>query len=422
MLDRILVTPHDGVAVVQIDNPPVNALSREVRDSLESTIERLGGDPSTRAIVVMGAGRTFIAGADIKELEQTAWNPDAAPPDLHGLLERIEGLETPVVMAIHGTALGAGLELAMAAHYRVGLGDARLGLPEVNLGIIPGAEGTQRLTRLVGVEKALDMCLSGQPISGTDAARAGLLDRVVEGDLTAGAVAFARESIERGGPHPRTRDRSDRLGTPEANAPLFAAARNRARQTRRNKTAPLVAIEAIEAAATLPFDEGCRRERMLALQSLRSDQARALVHAFFAERNASKVPDVPPATPVAPINTVAIVGAGTMGGGIAMACANAGLRVTLIDVGQEALDRGLATIQRNYSSSVKRGRLTESAVAERFQRIEPRVGYEGIETADVVIEAVFENLALKKDVFAQLDRIARPDCVLATNTSTLDID
>ncbi len=422
MSDTIITTTQDRIAIVQINNPPVNALSAGVPEALASALDRFERDAGIDAIVIMGAGRTFVAGADIKDLEQAAWNPRAEPPDLHDLLQRVESCSTPIVMAIHGTALGGGLELAMAGHYRVAAADARMGQPEVNLGIIPGAEGTQRLTRLVGVEKAIEMCVSGKPIAARDAQRIGLIDHLIDGDLIAGATSFARDVVGRGAPHPKTRDRRDKLGDPESNAPLFAAGRELARKTRRNMTAPLAVIDAIEAAATLPFEEGCRRERAIALACLRSEQCRALVHGFFAERQVSKVPDVPKDVPAAQINTVAIVGAGTMGGGIAMACANAGLRVLLTDVGRDAVDRGMATVRRNYESSVKRGRLSQGAVEQRLGLIQSHVGYDACEAADLVIEAVFENLDLKKQVFAELDRVARPGCVLATNTSTLDID
>ena len=397
-MKQVSVTTMDGIAVVQIDNPPVNALSREVREELPAVVARLADDAAIDAIVVVGAGRTFVAGADIKELEQAAWST-AEPPDLHDLLRLVEEAPKPIVMAIHGSALGGGLELAMAGHYRVAVPDARMGQPEVNLGIIPGAEGTQRLTRLVGVEKAIEMCVSGKPIGAEDAKRAGLIDQVIEGDLTTGAVAFARDVVRRGAPHPKTRDRADKLGTAESNAPLFAKGREMARNTRRHQTAPLRAIEAIEAAVTLPFDEGCRRERAISLECVRSDQARALVHAFFAERNVAKVPGLPKDARVADIKAVAIIGAGTMGAGIAMACANAGLQVTLSDIAPEAVERGLAAIRRNYESSVTRGRLSAGTVDERLALIHTCVGYDGCATADLIIEAVFENLALKQQVF-----------------------
>ena len=420
-MNQVFVTPTDGIAVVQIDNPPVNALSRDVREQLPVVVAQLADDKAVDAIVIVGAGRTFVAGADIKELEEAAWS-GGEPPDLHDLLRLVEECPKPIVMAMHGTALGGGLELAMAGHYRVAAAGARMGQPEVNLGIIPGAEGTQRLTRLVGVEKAIELCVSGKPIGADEAKQAGLIDQVIDGDPTLGAVSFAREAVRRGAPHPRTRDRADKLGTAESNAPIFARGLEMARTTRRHQTAPLAAIEAIEAATTLPFDEGCRRERAISAACVRSDQGRAMVHAFLAERNAAKVPDLPKDARPAELKEVAIIGAGTMGVGIAMACANAGLRVTLSDVGPEAVDRGLATIRRSYESSVTRGRLSTEAAGDRLGRIQPRAGFDGCEPADLVIEAVFENLALKQQVFAEIDRRARPDCLLATNTSTLDID
>jgi 3-hydroxyacyl-CoA dehydrogenase len=411
------------VAVVVIDNPPVNAFGPDVAAGLAAAFDEIERDLSIRAVVVIGAGRTFVAGADIKELEQAAWGEGSGPPDVHGLLARIEDFPRPVVIALHGTPLGGGLELAMAGRYRVALDDTRMGQPEVNLGIIPGAEGTQRLPRLVGVEKAIDMCVSGKPIGAADALAAGLVDRLISGDLRAGAVAFAREmAAGPAGSRPKTRDRSDRLGSPPANGPIFAAGRELARKTRRNMFAPLKVVDAIEAAATLPFADGIRREREIFAECVQSDQCRALVHGFLAERAVAKVPDVPRETPVTPIGTVAIVGAGTMGSGIATACANAGLSVTLADVSREAVDRGAAGIRRNLDSAVKRGRITAEEAGRRAGLVREQVGYEGVAAADLVIEAVFENMALKKEVFAAIDGIARPDAVLATNTSTLSID
>ncbi len=418
----VTLTIHDGVAVVLIDNPPVNALGNAVFEGLRSALDQSERDPAVRAVVVIGAGRTFVAGADINELEQAAWGGGSGPPDMHGLLERIEDFPKPIVMALHGTPLGGGVELAMAGHYRVAAPDTRMGQPEVNLGIIPGAEGTQRLPRLVGVEKAIDMCVSGKPITAPDALGAGLLDRLIDGDLQTGAAAFARDAAARGGPHPKTRERRDKLGDAATAAPLLDAGRELARRTRRNMFAPLAVVDAIGAAVTLPFPAGVRREKEIFFDCLRSEQCKALVHAFFAERAVARVPDVPKNTPVSSIDTVAIIGAGTMGGGIAAACANAGLHVVLADVGGEAVDRGMASIRRNYESSIKRGRLSKDDVEVRIGRIRGQVGYEGIASADLVIEAVFENLALKKEVFAALDAAAKPGCILATNTSTLDID
>ena len=408
----------DGIAVITIDNPPVNALSPGVPEGLEAAIARATDDADVKAIVVIGAGRTFIAGADIKELEAAAWGQPAKLPALHDLLARIEDSAKPVVMALHGTTLGGGLEVAMAGHYRIAARDGVLGQPEVNLGIIPGAEGTQRLPRLVGVEKAIDMCVTGKPITAADALAVGLIDAVTETNLLESAIAFAREQTV----PVRTRDRNDKLGTPETNAPLYAAGRTLAARVRRGSIAPLKAVEAIEAAVALPFDEGCRRERELFAECVASDQARALIHAFFAERGVSKIPGITKDTAVKPVAKVAIIGAGTMGGGIAMACANAGLQVLLRDTQQSALDRGLETIRKNYAVSVKRGRFTPEGVEERMARIHPQLDYAGFDSADIVIEAAFEDMAIKKQIFAEIDAIAAPDCILGTNTSTLDID
>src|SRR4051812_17729646 len=410
------------VAFVIIDNPPVNALSAGVPEALAQSVAAAAADPAIRAIVVMGAGRTFIAGADIAELERAAWDDHASLPEMHDVLRTIENSATPIVMAMHGTALGGGLEVAMAGHYRVATADTRLGQPEVNLGIIPGAEGTQRLTRLVGVEKAIEMCVTGKLITAQEAQAAGLIDRIIDGDLREGAAAFAR-SVAGGSTYPKTRDRADRLGSPLENKPLFAAGRELAVKVRPHQPAAMAAVEAVEAAATLPFDEGCRRERELFFtRCVRTNECRALVHAFVAERAVSRVPDVPKDTPLSTINEVAIIGAGTMGSGIAMACANAGFNVVLTDVGDDRLQAGLATIRKNYQSSIKRGRLTTEQVDERVGRVRVQTGYDATSSADLVIEAVFEGMNLKKEVFAAIDHFAKPGCILATNTSTLDID
>jgi 3-hydroxyacyl-CoA dehydrogenase len=410
-------TQQDDVAVIAVDNPPVNALGPGVAEAIEAAVARANGDAGVRAMVVMGAGRTFIAGADIAVLQEMAWGKNAGPT-LHGLLAAIEDSDKPVVMAIHGTALGGGLEVAMAGHYRVAAPTAQLGQPEVNLGIIPGAEGTQRLPRLVGVEKAIEMCVTGKPVKAAEALAAGLVDAIVEGDLTAGAVAYAKQV--RG--LVKTRERSGRLGTAEEDAPLFAAGRQLAAKARRNQEAPLRAVEAIEGAARLPFAEGCARERALFMECIRSDQAKALIHAFFAERAAGKVPGIGKDTAVYPTARIGIIGAGTMGGGIAMACANAGIPVLLKETAAEALDAGMAKVRKNYETSVKRGRFTAAEAEQRMGLIHPQLDWPGFDAVDLMVEAVFENMALKKQVFAEIDGIARAGCVLATNTSTLSID
>ena len=408
---------QDGIAIVAVDNPPVNALSPEVLEGLGSALDRAAADPDVRALVIMGAGRTFIAGADIAVLEDMAWGKGPGAPIIHGLLQKIEDSGKPVVMAIHGTALGGGLELAMAGHYRVAAPDALVGQPEVNLGIIPGAEGTQRLPRLVGIERAIEMCVSGKPLKAGEALAEGLIDQMIEGDLAMGAVEFARHCS----PGRKTRERSERLGSPEENGPLFENGRRLAAKIRRHQVAPACAVEAIEAAATLPFEEGCRREREIFAECVTSDQAKALIHAFFAERTAAKVPGIGKST-APPVACVGIVGAGTMGGGIAMACANADIRVLLRDSTQSALDSGMARIRQNYETSVKRGRFTPQQVERRMALIRPQLNAEGFRQAGVVVEAVFENLALKKEIFRELDSVVGPDAILATNTSTLNID
>ncbi len=419
MTQLVTLDRRDDVAVITIQNPPVNALSPGVPEGIAAALDAAEQDTSVRAVVIIGGGRTFIAGADIKELEKAAAGAGAGP-DLHWLLQKIEDSPKPVVMALHGTALGGGLEVAMAGHYRVASPDAQAGQPEVNLGIIPGAEGTQRLPRLVGIAAAVDMCVGGKPIKAPEALRLGLIDRVIEGDLLTGAVSFARE-VARVVP-PKTRDKNERLGSPAENAPIFAAGRELARKTRRNMTAPLAAIEALEAAATLPFDEGCRKEREIMFACIASPQCRALIHAFFAERAVAKIPGISADTAIYPIRKAAIIGAGTMGGGIAMACANAGIPVLLKEVEQSALDRGFATVRKNYESSVKKGRFPQEIMDQRMALIHPQLTYDGFEDADLIIEAAFESMALKKQLFQEIDRVAKPDCVLASNTSTLDID
>ena len=422
MPDLVIVERRQNVLVILINNPPVNALSPGVPEGIEAAIEVANTDEAVRAVVIGGAGRTFIAGADITTLDLAAWGDLSAAPDMHDMLARIESCRVPVVMAIHGTALGGGNELAMAGHYRVALASAQIGQPEVNLGIIPGAEGTQRLPRLVGVEKALDLCVSGRPLRAAEALAAGLLDAIVEGDLIDEAMSFATAVANRGGPHRRTSERTDRLGGAAANAPLFEAARALAAKIRPRQTAPLRAVDAVEAATTLPFQDGCRRERAIFFECVQGEQAKALIHLFFAERAAAKVRGVGKEVAPLPVARVGIIGAGTMGGGIAMACVNAGLEVRLKDTTQAAIDQGVATIRRNYGFSVSRGRMTQEAADARVASIRTQVDYAGFDEVDLVVEAAFENLELKRQIFTDLGAVVKADCVLGTNTSTLDID
>jgi len=414
-----LVSLHleDQVAVVTISNPPVNALSPGVPEGLQRSIAEAAADPAALAIVVIGAGRTFIAGADIREFGKVV-SGEKPRRSLLPLLLEIEDCAKPVIMAIHGTAFGGGLEVAMAGHYRVIAPSAQVGQPEVKLGIIPGAAGTQRLPRLAGVAKAVEMCAFGEPVGAREALALGIADAVIDGDLLAGAIAFAREAAGR--PHPKTRERQQKLR--DADPALFDRARQQAAKTRRGQLAPLAAIDAVESATRLPFDAGCAREAELFDRCLYSTQSKALIHAFFAERGVSKIPGIPKDTPVFEIRRAAVIGAGTMGGGITMNYANAGIPVIVKETSQEALDRGMAIIRKNYASSVKKGKLLQAAMDQRLSLITPQLTYDGFDQADIIAEAVFEGMALKKQVFAEIDAIARPGCILASNTSYLDID
>jgi 3-hydroxyacyl-CoA dehydrogenase len=419
MSDLVQLSKEGDIAVITIHNPPVNALSAGVPEGIEKALALIEKDPSVKAAVLIGGGKTFIAGADINMFVQMTSGKGGRINLLPTLLQ-IEDCSKPVVVAIHGNALGGGLEVAQACPYRVASPDAKVGQPEVNLGIIPGAGGTQRLPRLAGVAKAIEMCTSGKSIKAGEALKAGIIDRLIDGDLLEGAVAFAREVA--GKKAPKTRELNAKLGTPEQNGPLFAAARDTVRKKQRGLPAPEAAIDAIEAATKMPFEKGCEEEARLFDQCLYSDESKALIHVFFAEREAAKIPDVPKGTPVIPVNSVAILGAGTMGSGIAMVCANAEIPVVLKDSNQAALDRGLANIQKNYATSVKRGRFTQEYVDERMKLIKPTLTWDEFANADLVIEAVFEGLALKKEVFAQLDRVCKRGAILASNTSTLNID
>src|SRR5271170_8006921 len=419
MSDLVQLTKDNEIAIVTINNPPVNALSPGVPEGIAAAIDQIARDESVKAAVLIGGGKTFVAGADIKEFGKIT-SGKSGGFELPSLLLKIEDSRKPVVMAIHGTAFGGGLELAISGHYRVAATSALVGQPEVKLGIIPGAAGTQRLPRLAGAAKAVEMCAEGNPIKAPDALNFGIVDRLIDGDLLAGAVGFAREIASK--PAPKTRERNGKLGTAEQNAPIFAAARENARKKQRGLLAPVAAIDAVEAATKLPFEEGCKVEQELFIKCLMSDQSKALIHVFFGEREVAKIPDIPKDTPLIPVNRIAVVGAGTMGGGISMVFSNAGIPVLLKEADQAALDRGMATIQKNYANSVKRGRFTQQFVDECLKRIEPTLSFDGFSAVDMVIEAVFEGMALKKEVFGQLDRVCKPGAILASNTSTLSID
>jgi 3-hydroxyacyl-CoA dehydrogenase len=406
-----------AVGVITVDNPPVNALSRAVRQGLVDALMQGLGDSEAKAIVVIGAGRTFIAGADIKE-----FGKPLEPPDLNFVISGLETASKPTIAAIHGTALGGGLEVALGCHYRVALATAQVGLPEVKLGIIPGAGGTQRLPRLVGAKAALDMITSGDFVRAPQAKALGIIDEIVEGDLREGALRFAESAITRGTAGRRVRDNDAKLAEARANPGLFADYRAAAKRRARGQESPVRAVDAVEAAAALPFEQGLRREREIFQELVISTQSRALIHAFFAEREAMNIPDVPTSTHARPIKTAAVIGAGTMGGGIAMNFANAGIPVTVVETTDEALSRGLGVVRNNYAATVAKGRLDQAAMDRRMGLIKGSLDLAAVREADVVVEAVFEEMAIKKELFARLDKLAKPGAVLATNTSSLDIN
>ncbi len=416
LTDMVNYTVDDGVAVLTLNNPPVNALSHGVRLGLVKGVEKALEDESASAIVIYCEGNTFIAGADITEF---ATGPQ--DPQLDEVLLALESSSKPTVAAIHGTALGGGLETAMACHYRVAVASAKCGLPEVNLGLLPGGGGTQRLPRLVGVEKALEMVTSGQPISAPEAHQLGLVDDVFDGDLRAAAVTYAKIAAQ-GSEHPRVRDSDEKLLAARDNPQIFDMARGMIAKRARGFLAPEYNIRCIEAAVNLPFDEGLKEERKLFMELLMGPQAQAQQYFFFAQRQASKIPGIGKDVAERPINKVGVIGAGLMGGGIAMNMANVGLPVTIVETKQEALDRGLGAIRKNYENTARKGRLSAEQVETRCGLIQGTLAIEDLADCDLVIEAVFENMAVKKEIFANLDRVTKPGAILASNTSALDLN
>jgi 3-hydroxyacyl-CoA dehydrogenase len=403
------------IAVVTVDSPPVNTLSRDVRAGLKECFESLRGRADAKAVVLACAGKTFLSGGDMREFET-----GVQEPGYHEVLRLIEDSPVPVVAALYGTVMGGGVETAIACHYRVALEGTKLGLPEITLGIIPGAGGTQRMPRLIGLEAALDMMLGGKPLSAAQAKEIGLVDALAADDVTGAALAYARDLVAAGKGPRRTREMgiagADRAGD------ILAARRAQATKTFRNRNSPNVLLEAVQAAVDLPFDAGIKRERELSSQVERAVEGRAFRHLFFSERELRKIPGLPADVKSRKIAKVGIVGAGTMGGGISMCFANAGIPVTIVDARQEALDRGLATIRKNYDRSVTRGSLKPEQMEQRLALIAPTLDYAALGDADLIVEAVFENMALKKDIFVKLDAVAKPGAILGTNTSTLDID
>ncbi len=406
---------HGDIAVITLDNPPVNGLGHATRTGIVKGIEGALANPDIRAIVLIGGGQRFSGGADIREFN----SPKALQePSLHTVIQRAEEASKPVVAAIEGLAMGGGLELALGCHYRVAKSGAQIALPEVKLGLLPGAGGTQRLPRAVGLELALDMIVSGAPLPSEKLAGTALFDRIIEGDLLPGALEFARAIADK---RPLTKLRDLAVEHPDASG-LLQAAREKLASTSKNFPAPLRCVDALEASVHREFEQGLAFERDLFLALVETPASKALRHAFFAERAAAKIPGVGSDTPLRPIRSAAVIGAGTMGAGIAMNFANAGIPVTLLETKQEALDKALAGIRRNYEGTLKKGRLTPGQLERRMSLIGSTLSYDAIGGADIVIEAVFEDIAVKETVFRKLDDVMKTSAILASNTSTLDLD
>jgi 3-hydroxyacyl-CoA dehydrogenase len=404
-----------STAVITLNNPPVNGLGHATRSGIFDGLKKALADKAVKAIVITGAGKAFSGGADIKEFNTAK---SSAEPNLHTVIAAIEAADKPVVAAVHSVAMGGGLELALGCHYRVAAPGAQIALPEVKLGLLPGAGGTQRLPRVVGVETALNMIVSGNPVMSEKLAATKLFDQMIEGDLMAGAIAFA-EKVAAARPLPKVRDIKVDYPNHEA---FFQFARNTVGAMAKNFPAPLRCVNCVAAAASMKFEDGLKVERENFLALMQTTESKALRHFFFGERAASKIPDVPEDTPKRPIKSAAIIGAGTMGGGIAMNFANAGIPVTVLEMKQEALDKGLATVRKNYENTMKKGRLTQQKFDERIGLIKGSLSYDDIKNADIVIEAVFEEMGVKEKVFRKLDEVMKPGAILASNTSTLDLN
>jgi 3-hydroxyacyl-CoA dehydrogenase len=404
-----------NVGIIWVNNPPVNAISVGVRAAIIDGVAKLAQDPEIKIGVLACEGRTFMAGADITEFGKPPLSPS-----LHQAIDAVESSGKPIVAAIHGTAFGGGLEVALGCQYRVAVAGAKIGLPEVKLGLLPGAGGTQRLPRLIGVEAALGIIVSGDPVPAPQAAKAGVIDKIVEGDLLEGALDYARSLADQKAPLRKVRDL--KVDTGRIPAGFFDEARKRVAKEKKNLFAPQRIVDALEAAATLPFDKGMARERELFLQCAQNSQSKALQHVFFAERKAANVPNLDKNVAKRDIKSVAIIGAGTMGGGIAMNFLNVGIPVTLLEMKQDALDRGVGVIRKNYENTASKGKLTLDQVQQRMGLLRPTLSYDDLRDADLVIEAVFETMAIKKDVFGKLDKAVKKGAILASNTSYLSID
>jgi 3-hydroxyacyl-CoA dehydrogenase len=418
-INSVIDLTNDGnVAVISVNSPPVNALSQNVREGLQEAVTKALADSTVEAIVVRCDGRTFIAGADIREMGRPR-----KPPGLKDFQAMMDNAKKPIVAAVPCTALGGGLEFAMMCHYRVAVPSARCGLPEVNIGILPGGGGTQALPRIVGVERALEMMTTGRHVPAKEALALGIFDELAPEDkLRETAIAFARKVIAEKRGIKRVRDLTDKVEAARKNPDLIASFKKANARKLRNMNAPQNIIKCVEAAVTLPFDDGLKRETELSQELHAGPQAPAMRHAFFAEREAAKIPDVPDDTAEIPVNSVGIIGAGTMGGGIAMNFVNVGIPVKIIETKQEALDRGLSVIRKNYERTAQRGGMTQDDVEKRMKLISGSLDMNALKDVDLVIEAVFERMDIKKDVFGKLDAICKPGAILATNTSGLNID
>jgi len=415
-MSPISTKKHGDVLVVTSNNPPVNALSHAVREGLVAAIEEADKNDGVKAVVIIGDGATFFAGADITE-----FGKPMKLPMLPQVVDIIENCTKPVISAIHGTALGGGLEVALASHYRIAAEQARLGVPEVKLGLLPGAGGTQRLPRVAGVEKALEMAATGNPVFARDAAAIGLVDRVAGKDLLADALVFAEE-VKDARPIPRSSERDEKLAEARANPGLFDDFLKANAKKFRGFDAPKANVRAIQAAIAKPYAEGVLEERRLFMELMTGNQARAQQYFFFAERKAAKIEDIPEDTQPREIKRVGVIGAGTMGGGISMNFLSAGIPVTIVETSQEALDRGLGVVRKNYDATAAKGRMSEADVERAMGLLTPTLNIEDLADCDLVIEAVFENMDVKKEIFAKLDKIAGPGAILASNTSYLNID
>jgi 3-hydroxyacyl-CoA dehydrogenase len=408
----------DSVAVLTLNSPPVNALSANVREGLNNGVSAAIEDESVKSIVIICEGRTFIAGADITEFGQAPKGPS-----LYDVQDMIENSPKPVIAAIHGTALGGGLEVALTCHYRIAVPSAKCGLPEVNLGLLPGAGGTQRLPRIVGAQKALVMMTSGEHVPASQCHDMGLVDEMAEeGALESDAIKFANQIVSEGKPLVKVRDADEKIKSDRGNDALFAEFRKSILRKTRGFLAPEYNIQCIEAAVNLPFEEGMKVEQELFVKLMSGSQSAAQRYMFFAQRQVTKIPDIEKETPLKEINSVGVIGAGTMGGGISMNFANAGIPVTIIEQSQERLDKGIGIIRKNYENTAAKGRISSEQVEERMALIDGQTSIDSLNSQDLIIEAVFENMDLKKDIFKQLDTICKEGAILASNTSALDVN